>query len=81
MSFPTSSDKKVSAFPIFSKKEWAKAAKQELEGADPVEKLKRRIDELDVFPYYDSSDLPLNDFQLPVSQNEFTGPRACLIYR
>ena len=56
MSLPSASDKKVSSFPFFSKKEWADAAKQELEGADPAEKLRQRIDEVDIFPYYDQND-------------------------
>ncbi len=76
MSRPASSDVKVSPFRFFSKKEWTQAAKQELEGAGPVEILNRRIDEVDIFPYYDLSDLPLADFQLPLSQNEFLGPRS-----
>ncbi len=76
MQTSTSREKKIGLFASSSKKEWIEAAKLELEGTGLDEKLKLQIDGIAVFPYYDQSDLPEGDFQLPPSQNEFLGPRA-----
>jgi methylmalonyl-CoA mutase len=42
----------------------------------PIEELIQKIDGIELFPYYDQSDLPSStDFQLPSSQNEVAEPR------
>lgn len=75
MSLPANSD---SPFRDFSKKEWTATAKEELDGADPAEKLNKRINGVETFPFYDQTDRPATDYQLPASQNEFLGPRSWL---
>src|SRR5882762_4646313 len=68
--------KKNGPFGHSSKKEWVKAAKQELGVDHPIEELIQKIDGIELFPYYDQGDLPSSiDFQLPSSQNEVAEPR------
>lgn len=76
MSLPASFDRIAGSFPHNSKKEWAEAAKQELEGADPFEKLTQRVGDLKVLPYYDARDASSTGFVLSPSQNELAEPRA-----
>jgi methylmalonyl-CoA mutase len=69
-------DQNIGPFPYLSKKEWVTAARQEMDGAEPTQKLVQRVDGLEILPFYDASDLPSFHFPLPVSQNEFLGPRT-----
>ncbi len=65
------------SFLVATKKKWLEAAKHELEGADPIQKLGFKKGNLTCLPYYDQGDLGTNEhFQLPPSANEFLGARA-----
>lgn len=52
-----------------SKERWKKAAKQELKGEDPIKSLTQVWGNLEVFPYYDQSDLNVKVFELPDRQS------------
>jgi methylmalonyl-CoA mutase len=56
--------------------DWAKAAEAENEGKDPISSLSWNKETISGKPYYDKSDLPTSEFQLPQSTNPFLGPRA-----
>ena len=56
---------------------WRNAAKQELDGADPFEKLSVEKENLRIYPYYDSiQSFHESDFQSPPSVNPYFGARA-----
>jgi methylmalonyl-CoA mutase len=55
---------------------WAEAATQELNGANPFEKLLIRKHGLSIEPYYKKSDKNQLDFTLPASDSEIFGARA-----
>jgi methylmalonyl-CoA mutase len=57
-------------------KEWEAAAKEELNGANPWEKLARTSYGLTMQPYYDETSVANVTALLPVSGNEYLGPRS-----
>lgn len=63
-------------FPPADQKSWAKAASQELNGADPFEKLSIQIDGLLIKPYYDATDIAsIALLPLPSGADAYRGPR------
>ncbi len=72
-------EKKYSFFPPLTKEDWIEAAKGELEGIHPFDKLTFSIDGVDILPYYDQTDTKNKNIEaLPISNNPFLGPRAWL---
>ncbi len=72
----TSPDHIFNSFPAATKEDWLKAAKLELGGADPFQKLTREIAGLTILPYDDERDVSIDRFQLKAAANEFLGARA-----
>jgi methylmalonyl-CoA mutase len=72
-------EKKYSFFPSYNKADWIEAAKNELEGVHPFDKLVFTKEEVRILPYYDLNDA-LNKVipALPISDNTFFGPRTWL---
>lgn len=64
------------SFQLTAKEDWLKAAKLELDGADPFQKLTQENYGLTILPYYDKTDLSTGRFQLKAATQEFLGPRA-----
>ncbi len=58
------------------KEDWLKAAKLELDGADPFQKLTQQNYGLTILPYYDKSDVSSDKFRLKPATEEFHGARA-----
>ncbi len=59
--------------------QWEEAARQELDGANPNEKLAFSKADLTIKPYYTEKDIPaFRVNSIPVSQNEFLGARTWL---
>ncbi|HNC30089.1 MAG TPA: hypothetical protein PKX08_08800, partial [Cyclobacteriaceae bacterium] len=73
MSSGSSSDK---IFSIPTRADWVLAAAKENEGKNPDETLNWKVETIDGGAYYDKSDRPKKVFHLPVSGNEFLGPRT-----
>lgn len=72
-------EKKYSFFPSSSKEDWIEAAKSELEGIHPFDKLVFLKDGVPILPYYDKADSKDKTIaSLPVSDNAFLGPRTWL---
>jgi len=66
-----------SSFSASHAKDWTEAAKTELNGADPFEKLSFVQEEIKIKPYYDQSDRNENfNFSLPASGDPYLGTRA-----
>ncbi|CAN5481621.1 hypothetical protein BH09BAC3_BH09BAC3_35050 [soil metagenome] len=55
--------------------DWEVAAREELNGADPWERLTHKSGGLSILPYYDQKKLNPAP-TLPVSKNDFSGPRS-----
>ena len=68
-------ENKFDAFSATSIADWERAAKEELQGADPWKKLNREQNGVSIKPFYvqGSADTAV---QLSPSRNEFIGPRA-----
>ncbi len=64
------------SFKPTTKEDWLKAAKLELDGADPFQKLTQQNYGLTILPYYDKNDVSPNWFQLQAATTEFLGARA-----
>lgn len=68
------------SFPSATKESWLNAATLEIDGEDPNKALAWTEDELAFLAYYDKKDVPVdsiqNNFQLSVSSDTFSGPRA-----
>ncbi len=72
-------EKKYSSFHYYSKEDWIEAAKGELEGVHPFDKLAFSKDGIHILPYYDQGDSKdKNIVPLPVSDNLFLVPRTWL---
>lgn len=72
-------EKKYSFFPSHSKEDWIEAAKSELDGIHPFDKLAFSKDGTHILPYYDQADSKdKNRVTLAASDNPFLGPRAWL---
>jgi methylmalonyl-CoA mutase len=72
-------EKKYSFFPSYSKEDWIEAAKSELEGIHPFDKLVFSKDGVPILPYYDQADSGGKTITtLPASDNTFLGPRTWL---
>jgi methylmalonyl-CoA mutase len=63
-------------FSVVTRAEWAVAAAKENEGKNPYETLVWKAGSIEGKAYYDKTDQPANIFQIPVSKNEFLGPRT-----
>ncbi len=73
----TSSDLFSNSFAASTKEDWQKAARLELEGADPFEKLSFEKRKLSILPYYDQRNTDtFQSFHLTASVSEFLGARA-----
>lgn len=60
-----------------TKEQWIEAARTELDGVHPLEKLAFQSDEIKLLPYYNRSDSEtIKRYSLPVSNSLFLGPRA-----
>ena len=67
----------LASFPLNQTKDWTEAAKRELNGIDPFEKLSFENEGIKIKPYYDQSDVaPGFSFSLPSSANAYLGARA-----
>lgn len=76
MTSGVSQDKPDFPFALPSYEDWLNTARQELDGADPIEKLTVRKGDIEIIPFYEASkknspDKPL----LKPSLNSFNGPR------
>lgn len=72
-------EKKYRFFPSSSKEHWIEAAKSELEGIHPFDRLAFSKDGISLLPYYDQADSGEKTIaSLPVSDNAFLGPRTWL---
>ena len=67
--------KEFDAFVSSTVHDWERVAREELQGANPWEKLTQQGEGFTIRPYYDSSSTK-QSFHLPTSSNEFLGPRA-----
>lgn len=56
--------------------DWVAAAAKENDGKNPDETLRWRVGSIEGRAYYDKTDRPTNSFYLPVSANEYLGPRT-----
>ena len=54
----------INSFNATTKEDWLKAARLELDGADPFQKLTRENSGLTIAPYYDERDVSSDRFQL-----------------
>jgi hypothetical protein len=64
-------------FPSQTSDQWREAARQELDGTDPFEKLTVTKADIAIKPYYDANDrTEFRVLPIAVSQNEFLGARA-----
>lgn len=73
---PTQNDNSEIHFRTPGEHTWAEAATQELNGANPFEKLLIRKHRLTIEPYYKKSDKNQVGFALPVSDSKIFGARA-----
>jgi methylmalonyl-CoA mutase len=64
------------AFTSAAPTDWQKVAREELNGADPVEKLTHKGDGYSIAPYYDRQEGPATQPLLSDSGNSFLGSRA-----
>lgn len=71
-----SKNKPTASFPEGTRETWEEAAREELQGGDPWQKLSRDIQGLSIRPYYSREDAPPSSIQLPVSTSGFLGPRT-----
>ena len=71
-----SSDHIFNSFTASTKEDWLKAAKLELDGADPFQKLTQENSGLTILPYYDERNVSIDRFQFKAAANEFLGARA-----
>lgn len=71
-------DKNIfNSFSTATKENWVEAAKGELNGAHPFEKLSFSKDEIKILPYYDHTDLPANfSFSNTAPPDSYLGERA-----
>lgn len=63
-------------FPKADKKDWENAAREELQGADPWQKLSSSLFGLDVLPYYDATAAANAAPLLRNAEDSFLGPRT-----
>lgn len=64
-------------FPVGTRQAWEQAAREELQGADPWQKLTHEVQGVSVRPYYSKEDTPPGTaFRLPASDAGFLGPRT-----
>ena len=68
--------KDFDAFVSSTVADWERVAREELQGANPWEKLTQQGEGFTIRPYYDSTHKAKSSFSLPSSTNEFLGPRA-----
>lgn len=64
------------AFEAHSLQDWQQTAAAELQGDDPWKKLSRKVQGLDIKPYYTRQDAPAGALQLSPSQGAIFGPRT-----
>ncbi|MBL7864122.1 MAG: hypothetical protein JNK10_04555 [Cyclobacteriaceae bacterium] len=69
------SENQSSAFSASRLSDWESAAREELQGADPWNKLSKTIHGLSIKPYYVRSEGTEGANQLPPSEDPFLGPR------
>ncbi len=72
----TENKKKFSAFHVARLPEWEIAAREELQGANPWEKLAYHRDDLTILPYYDQKRDNSSTRLLPYIENSSRGPRT-----
>lgn len=71
-----SNHKPASTFPDGTREAWEDAAREELQGGDPWQKLTREVQGIAVRPYYSREDAPESPFQLQAATSGFLGPRT-----
>jgi methylmalonyl-CoA mutase len=77
MAFTADEKNILSSFPTSAKENWIEAAKSELNGAEPFEKLSFTKSGIKILPYYDQSDrIAEASLSIPVSADPYLGPRA-----
>lgn len=63
-------------FPEGTRLAWEQAAREELQGADPWQKLSREFQGVSLRPYYSKEDAPKAPFSLAAADSGFHGPRT-----
>ena len=71
----TSKDK-PEPFPAGTRQAWEEAARDELQGADPWQKLTREVHGIPIRPYYSIEDAPATPFRLEAAGSAHLGPRT-----
>lgn len=70
------SKNKAEQFPEGTREAWEQAAREELQGADPWQKLSREFQGVSIRPYYSKEDTPEAPFSLAAADSGFLGPRT-----
>jgi methylmalonyl-CoA mutase len=70
------SKNKPEPFPAGTLHDWEQAAREELQGADPWQKLTRDVQGLTILPFYTKENAPSESICLPASESVNLGPRT-----
>lgn len=70
------SPSKPERFPEGTRQAWEQAAREELQGTDPWQKLTREVQGVPIRPFYSKEDAPEAPFHLAAADSGFLGPRT-----